>query len=129
MSLKAEEELFTSLIYRRKIIIEKRQTDSSKNVIVSWIFWVTFPKLSSMLCWQHRYLHNFFSFGFIFTLTGCLWFWFLSVCPLMPLLSAYHLTWVSLTLDVGYLFMVAPAKHSHSSLPWKWPPLLTLDVG
>ena len=30
LSLKAEEELFTSLIYRRKIIIENRQTDFSK---------------------------------------------------------------------------------------------------
>ena len=29
----------------------------------------------------------------------------------MPSLSAYHLTWISLTLDVGYLFMAAPAKH------------------
>ena len=27
-------------------------------------------------------------------------------------LSAYHLTWVSLTLDVGYLFTAAPAKHN-----------------
>ena len=38
----------------------------------------------------------------------------------MPSLSAYGLTWISLTLDVGYLFMVAPAKHSHCSLPWTW---------
>ena len=28
----------------------------------------------------------------------------------MPSLSAYRLTWVSLTWDVGYLFMAAPAK-------------------
>ena len=51
----------------------------------------------------------------------------------MPSLTAYHLTWVSLTLDVGYLFMADPAKHSHCSLPWKLgissqPPLLTLKV-
>ena len=48
----------------------------------------------------------------------------------MPSLSAYHLTWVSLTLDIGYLFMAAPAKRSCCSLPyicqqiWKtqqWP--------
>ena len=45
---------------------------------------------------------------------------FQSVCPLMPFLSAYHLTWVSLTLDVGYLFTAAPAKHSHCLLPWTW---------
>ena len=38
----------------------------------------------------------------------------------MPFLSAYGLIWVSLTLDVGYLFMAAPAKHSCCSLPWMW---------
>ena len=57
-----------------------------------------------------------------------------SVFPLMPPLSAYCLTWVSLTLDVGYLFTAAPAKHSRCSLPRTWvisslPPLLTLDMG
>ena len=39
-----------------------------------------------------------------------------SVCPLMRSLSTYCLTWVSLTLDVGYLFTATPAKCSH--LPW-----------
>ena len=32
--------------------------------------------------------------------------------------NAYHLTCVSLTLDVGYLFTAAPAKCSCCSLPW-----------
>ena len=41
--------------------------------------------------------------------------WFQSVRPLIPSLSAYHLIWVSLTLDMGYLFMAAPAKRSHPS--------------
>ena len=36
----------------------------------------------------------------------------------MPSCNTYHLTWVSLTLGVGYLFMAAPAKHSRCSLPW-----------
>ena len=36
----------------------------------------------------------------------------------MPSRNTYRFTWVSLTLDVGYLFMAAPAKHSHCSLPW-----------
>ena len=36
----------------------------------------------------------------------------------MPSCNTYRLTWVSLTLDVGYLFMAAPAKHSRCSLPW-----------
>ena len=30
----------------------------------------------------------------------------------MPSRNTDHLTWVSLTLDVGYLVMAAPAKHS-----------------
>ena len=36
----------------------------------------------------------------VITLASCLWLWFLSVCPLMPSLNAFHLMWVSLTLDV-----------------------------
>ena len=43
-------------------------------------------------------------------------------CPLMPSRNTCCLTWVSLTLDVGYLFSAVPAKHrlkgatSHSML-------------
>ena len=36
----------------------------------------------------------------------------------MPSCNNYHLTWVSLTLDMGYLFTAAPAKCSCCSLPW-----------
>ena len=55
------------------------------------------------------------------------------VCPLMPPRNTYQFTWVSLTLDVGYPSMAAPAKHSHCSLSWtrgisSRPPLLTLNV-
>ena len=46
----------------------------------------------------------------------------------MPSHNTYHLTWVSLTLDVGYLFRAAPARHSHYSLPWTRSPLLTLNM-
>ena len=51
----------------------------------------------------------------------------------MPSLSTYHLTWVSLTLDLGSLFTAALAKCSRCSLPWMWgsssrPLPLTLDV-
>ena len=56
----------------------------------------------------------------VIRLASCLWLWFQSVCPLMPSLSTYRLTWVSLTLDVGYLFMAASAKCSRCSLPWTW---------
>ena len=49
----------------------------------------------------------------------------------MPSCNTYCLTWVYLTLDVGYLFKAAPAKHSLCSVPWtrgisSQPPLLTL---
>ena len=50
-----------------------------------------------------------------------LWLWFQCVCPLMPSCNTYHLTWVSLTLDVGYLFTATSAKRSCCSLPWtRW---------
>ena len=39
--------------------------------------------------------------------------------------NTYRLTWVSLTLGVGYLFMAAPAKCSRCSLPWTRGYLLT----
>ena len=56
----------------------------------------------------------------VIRLASCLWLWFQSVCPLMPSLSTYHLTWVSLTLDMGCLFTAAPAKRSCCSSPWTW---------
>ena len=52
-----------------------------------------------------------------------------SVClPLMPSCNTYHLTCVSLTLGVGYLFMAAPAKHSCCSLTLNEGYLLTAAV-
>ena len=70
----------------------------------------------------------------VIRLASCLWLWFQSVCPLMPSLSAYYFTWVSLTLDVGYLFTATAAKCSCHSLPWMWGNSsqslsLTFDVG
>ena len=69
----------------------------------------------------------------VIRLASFLWLWFQCVCPLMPSHNTYSLTWVSLTLDSGYLFTAAPAKCSHCSLPWmrsisSLPPLLTLNV-
>ena len=43
----------------------------------------------------------------------------------MPAHNTYLFTWVSLTLDVGYLFTAAPAKRSHCSLAWARGYLLT----
>ena len=69
----------------------------------------------------------------VIRLASFLWLWSQCVCPLMPSCNNYHLTWVSLSLDVGYLFSAAPAKCSHCSLPWTGGissqlPLLTLNV-
>ena len=67
----------------------------------------------------------------VIRLTSFLWVWFQCVCPQMPSCNTYHLTWVSLTLGVGYLFTaaaaitatapylgwgVAPPSHH----PWLW---------
>ena len=49
--------------------------------------------------------------GPVIRLAGCLWLWFQCLCSL----SAYCHTWVSLTLDVGYLFTAAPAKGTQSN--------------
>ena len=73
------------------------------------------------------------SFPSVISLTSFLWLWFQCVCPPMPSCNTYHLTWVSVTLDVGYLFTAAPAKLCRCSLPWKRgisspPPLLILNV-
>ena len=51
----------------------------------------------------------------------------------MPSRSIYHLAWVSLTLDVGYLFTAAPVKHGCCSLPWNrgifsCPPFLVAHI-
>ena len=43
----------------------------------------------------------------------------------MPSCNTYRLTWVSLTLGVGYLFTAVPAKRSRCSLPWMRGYLLT----
>ena len=46
----------------------------------------------------------------VIRLTSFLCSWFQCVCPLTPSHNTYRLTWVSLTLDVGYLFTAAQAK-------------------
>ena len=56
----------------------------------------------------------------VIRLVSYLWLWFQCVCPLMPSLSTYCLSGVSLTLDVKYLFTAAPAMHSCYSWPWTY---------
>ena len=75
-------------------------------VLLGWPYmaWISFTELDKAV------VH-------VIRLVSFLWLCFQSFCPLMPSLHAYCLTGVSLTLDVGYLFMAAPAKRSHCSLP------------
>ena len=83
----------------------------------NWPFSVLWPLLSfpNMLAYWVQHFHNIIKAWLNFIelekavvhvirLASCLWLWFPPVCPLMP-----SLTWVSLTLDVEYLFTVAPA--------------------
>ena len=44
----------------------------------------------------------------VIRLASFLRLWFQCIYPLMPSCNTYCLTWVSLTLDVGYLFTAAP---------------------
>ena len=44
----------------------------------------------------------------VIRLTSFLWIWFQCVFLLMPSCNTYHLTWVSLTLDKGYLVTATP---------------------
>ena len=108
--------------------------------ILKWfaiLQWTTFCQTSPLwpnrLLWPHRAWLSFIEFNksvvHVIRLTSCLRLWFQSVCPLMPSLSVYRLTWVSLTWDAGYFFMATPAKRSRCSWPWtwdisSWPPLL-----
>ena len=69
--------------------------------------WLSFPELDKAV------VH-------VIRLASFLWLWFQSVCPLRPSIHANRLTGVSLTLDMGYLFMAAPAKCSRCPLPWVW---------
>ena len=86
----------------------------------SLLQWTTFcqtsPPWPARLGWPHRAWLSFIELDKVVVpvirLTSFLWFWFQRVCPLMPSCNTYRLTWVCLTLDVVYLFKVAPAKHT-----------------
>ena len=61
--------------------------------------------MTARLGWPHTAWLSFIELDkavvHVIRLASCLWLWFQYVCPLIPSLSAYHLTWVSLSLDVG----------------------------
>ena len=98
--------------------------------LLQWItFCQTFPPWPVCLGWLHKAWLSFIELDkavvHVIGLASFLWLWFQCICPLMPSRNTYCLTWVSLTLDVGYLFTAAPAKHSCCSLTWMsrptWP--------
>ena len=102
------------------------QGKDTEVVCHSLLQWPTFSQTSLPVLLGHPHVAWISFIGLdkvvvhVIRLASCLWLWFQSVCPLMPSLSAYYITWVSLTLNVGYPFTAAPAKRSQCSLPWKW---------
>ena len=108
------------------------QGKNTEVVCHSLLQWTTFGQTSPpwpvCLGWPHTAWLSFIELDKVMVdvirLASFLWLWFQSLCLLMPSRKAYHLTWVSLTLDVGYLFTAAPAKHSC----WSFFYLTTLKV-
>ena len=96
--------------------------------ILSEISTMTLPSSVALHIMAHNFIELDKAVVHVIRLVSFLWLWFQSVCPLMPSCNTYRLTWVSLTLDVGYLFTAAPAKHSHCSLFWTRLPLLILNM-
>ena len=84
----------------------------------SLLQWTTFcqtsPPWPVRLGWSHTAWLSFIELDktvvHVIRLASFLRICFQSVCPLMPSLSAYCLIWVSLNLEMGYLFRAAPAK-------------------
>ena len=87
------------------------QSKNTEVVCHSLLQWTTFCQNSPLwpihLEWPHTSRLSFIELDqavvHLIRLASFLWLWFQCVCPLMPSLRAYCLTWVSLTLDVGYL--------------------------
>ena len=102
-----------------------------KNTKVVWhsllqwtIFCQTSPQWPSHLGWPHKPWLIFIELDktvfHVIRLANSLWLQFQSVCPLIPSLSAYRLTWVSLTLVLGVSLRGCSSKAQ--------PLLLTSDV-
>ena len=95
----------------------RSQGKNTEVVCHSFLQWTTFcqtsPPWPAHLEWPHRAWLSFTELNqpvvCVIRLTSFLWLWFQCVCSLMPSCNTYHLTWVSLTLDMGCLFTAAPA--------------------
>ena len=113
-----------------------RNTEVVCHSLLQWTaFCQTSPPWPVHLGWSHTAWLSFIELDkavvHVIRLASCLRLWFQCVCPLTSSLRAHRLIWVSLTLDMGYLFTTAPAKHSHCSLPWmrgiSLPPLFLVE--
>ena len=94
-----------------------KNTEVVCHCLIQWTtFFQTSPPWPICLGWPHTAWLSFIELDKAVVheirLASFLWVWFQCVCPLMPCCNTYHLTWVSLTLGVGYLFTAAPAKCS-----------------
>ena len=132
---------FCSISFCLFILSWGSQGKITEVVCHSLLQWTTFcqtsPPWPARLGWPHPAWLSFIELDKavvrVIRLTSFLWVWFQCVCPLKPSRNTYCLTCVSLTLDMGYLFTAAPAKHSRCSLPWtrgisSGPPVLTLNM-
>ena len=100
-----------------------KNTEVVCHSFLQWtIFCQTSPPWPARPGWPHTAWLSFIEIDKavvrVMRLANFLWLWFQCVCPLMPSRNTYHLIWVSLALDMGYLFTAAPATHRHCSLPW-----------
>ena len=73
-------------------------------------FCQNFPAWPICLGWPYNSMaHSFIELdkavAHVIRLVSFLWLWFQFVCPLIPSPSTYHLTGVSLTLDLEYVLM------------------------
>jgi len=99
----------------------------------SLLQWTTFcqtsPPWHVHLVWPHTAWLSFIELDkavvHVIRLASFLWLWFQCVCPLMPSCNTYHLTWVSLILDEGYLLGAAPPDLERGVAPLGSPTLLT----
>ena len=104
----------------------KQETEVVCHYLLQWTtFCQTSPPWPTHLGWPHTAWLSFIELDKaavrVIRLTSFLWLWFQCVCPLMPSSNTYHLTWVFLNLDMGYLFTAAPFfGWGHPSWPWTW---------
>ena len=108
------------------ILFMGSQGKNTEVVCQSLLQWATFcqtsPPWPVHLGWPHMawliFIESDKTVVHVIRLASFLWLLFQCVCPLVPSCHTYRLIWVSLSLDVGYLFTAAPAKRSRCSLPW-----------